>query len=240
MQQVKGSVQAAGEALKGAPGAGQAYRGGGTLRAAAPVPGGSGGGGGAGARDSTNTGEDSYKDEELSFIEPVYATRTAIHPAPQRELPQVSCRRRRRWLPGDGGRRPAALRPSWRAQQMHRPAGGSLISSAPPCCLQKTMPAYMAKVRKASSCAGAGQQPHGCMLPCADPAGGAASHLSCVLLPCHRRKGSCCSRRVLHTCKCWQALVDSMLETDFNPRLVRTGFGRGGRGKRGWGQARLG
>lgn len=91
MQQVKGAVQAAGEAIKGVSATGQAYKGGGSVRAgssaaggshAGKKPSGSGGGGSA-------AGDESFHDEELSFIEPVFATRTAIHPAPQHELPQV-------------------------------------------------------------------------------------------------------------------------------------------------------
>ncbi len=89
MQQVKGAAQAVGQALQGA--GKQPYKGGGSARAG-PAPGGTGAGqttksgGGGGCKDTT---VESYHDEELSFIEPVFATRTAIHPAPQRELPQV-------------------------------------------------------------------------------------------------------------------------------------------------------
>lgn len=78
-----------------------------------------------------------YEDEELSFIEPVYATRTAMHPAPKHE-----------YVPNPGLLQacPQAL------------AGlGEVAPQLPacqPCCMpsavrrrmpRRTMPAYMAK-----------------------------------------------------------------------------------------------
>lgn len=154
MQQVKGAVQAAGEALKGASATGQAYKGGGSARAGSSAAGGarggeksSGAGGGAG-----NSGDESFHDEELSFIEPVFATRTAIHPAPQRELPQV---RGEGLLEAAWGRRESGLvdRAGWLLLWclLLKAAAGI----AP---LQKTMPAYMAKVR-----APAGAAPSPCV-----------------------------------------------------------------------------
>lgn len=70
-------------------------------------PGASGGGpaaGGAGAEG----GDESYGDEELSFIEPVYATRTAIHALPRREIPQKTMPAHMASLRGARGRPPPA------------------------------------------------------------------------------------------------------------------------------------
>jgi hypothetical protein len=41
--------------------------------------------GGAGGTGPVPGAEAAFHDEELSFIEPVYATKTAIHPAPRDE-----------------------------------------------------------------------------------------------------------------------------------------------------------
>ncbi|PRW60590.1 Glutamate decarboxylase [Chlorella sorokiniana] len=91
MQQAKGAVHAAGEALKGTAATGP-YKGGGSARAGSPAAGSGAakpsGRSGRGSGTGIQSADESYHDEELSFIEPVYATRTAIHPAPQRELLQ--------------------------------------------------------------------------------------------------------------------------------------------------------
>lgn len=151
MQQVKGGVQAAGEAIKGAAGAAQGYRGGGSSGA---VPGGGGAAKPSGARHpagrgagpaATNLDDSSFHDKELSFVEPVYATRTAIHPAPQRELPQASAGA------GRGAAAAMTAQPQITPPCLTRWIDNCVVfcMAAPP---QKTMPAYMAKAR-ASGCA---------------------------------------------------------------------------------------